>query len=100
MNETQVLLDRFIASISMINGVVVDEQKGLKVVPQVNVAIKTAKQLLPLLNDHSAKSRVACLLHDLYKELRADIKVRGTVINGQKNPAQKSSLEAYRIIIS
>ena len=39
------LLNQFIASISMINGVVVDEHKGLRVAPEVNVAIKTAKQL-------------------------------------------------------
>jgi HD superfamily phosphohydrolase YqeK len=100
MNETQILLDRFITSISMINGVVVHEKKESKVAPQVHVAIKTAKKLLPLLNDHATKSRVACLLHDLYKELRTDIKIRGAVVNGQKNPAQKLSLEAYRIIIS
>lgn len=99
MLKTDALLDKFIASTLKIEGVVVMRAGILQISPNVKTAIKTAKLLLPLLEDNSTKNRVACLLHDLYKELRADVKRRGTWVDGQKNPALQSSLEAYRIIV-
>lgn len=100
MNSQYVLLDRFIKSSLQIENVV-EEQNGLLLIsPHVQTAIKCARKLLPLLTDFEAKNRVVSLLHDIYTELRKDIKQRGQEINGQKHPALDPSLQAYRIIIS
>ena len=100
MKSTQQLLDKFISAICKIDGAVELSAQGLRVSPHVFAAIHTAKLMLPLLDDFAVKNRVVTLLHEVYKDLRADIKVRGSVINGQKHPALDPSLQAYRIIIS
>lgn len=100
VKNTQHLLDKFIAAICRIDAVVVSHQNGVYVSPEVYTAIRTAKYMLPLLDDFAVKNRVVALLHDVYKDLRKDIKTRGTEINGQKHPALDPSLQAYRIIIS
>ena len=100
MNVVSQLLDQFIASTCRIDTVVIPVGGALHVSPHVYTAIKTARKLLPLVDDYATKNYVVSLLHDIYKELRADIKQRGIEVNGQKHPALDPSLQAYRIIIS
>jgi HD superfamily phosphohydrolase YqeK len=100
MNVIHQLLDNFIAANSRIDAVVLMAGGRLQVSPHVYTAIKTARKLLPLVDDYAVKNQVVTLLHDIYKDLRADIKLRGIEVNGQKHPALDPSLQAYRIIIS
>ena len=100
MNVVNQLLDQFIASTCRIDAVVVTVGSSLQVSPHVHTAIKTARKLLPLVDDYATKNRVVTLLHDIYTDLRADIKQRGIEVNGKKHPALDPSLQAYRIIIS
>lgn len=100
MNSTNKLLDQFIGAVSQINTVVVPVGNTFQVSPHVLIAIFCAKKLLPLVDDYATKNHVVGILHDIYKELRQDIKVRGMVVNGKKHPALETSLQAYRIIIS
>lgn len=100
MNVVNQLLDQFISASCRIDTPVVTVSGGLQVSPHVYTAIKTARKLLPLVDDYATKNQVVALLHDIYKELRADIKQRGIEVNGQKHPALDPSLQAYRIIIS
>jgi hypothetical protein len=100
MNHQHVLLNQFIAATCKIDEVVVEHAAGLQISPDVALAIQSAKKLLPVLDDFSVKNRVVSILHDIYRDLRADIKRRGAVINGKKHPALDHSLQAYRIIIS
>lgn len=100
MNATQILLDQFIAASCRIDKAVVCDEHGIQVSPHVHAAIKAARKLLPLLNDGIVKNQVARLLHDIYTDLRADIKLRGVEVNGKKHPALDPSLQVYRIIIT
>ena len=98
MNRKDQLLDQFIdASIQM--DVVVESHAGqVCISPFVHQAINSARKVLPLLEDQESRNRVVSILHDIYTELRRDIKRRGTVINGKKHPALDASQQAYRII--
>lgn len=100
MNRADLLLDKFISSSLKIESVVEEQRGMLRISPHVHMAIQSARRVLPLIQDYETKNRVVSLLHDIYTELRADIKDRGTEINGQKHPALDPSLQAYRIIIS
>ena len=100
MNRTDLLLDKFISSSLQIESVVEEQCGMLRISPHVHMAIQSARRVLPLIHDYETKNRVVSLLHDIYTELRKDIKNRGTEINGQKHPALDPSLQAYRIIIS
>lgn len=100
MNAVHDLLNTFIAANCRIDAVVITAGGSLRVSPHVYTAIKTARTLLPLVDDYATKNHVVSLLHDIYKALRADIKQRGIMVNGQKHPALDPSLQAYRIIIS
>jgi len=100
MKNNRQLLDDFISASCKTNEVVVISADGLRVSPHVYMAIQSARKLLPLLDDYAIKNRVVGILHDIYKDLKADIKIRGAVVNGKKHPALDPSLQAYRIIIS
>ncbi len=100
MNATQILLDQFIAATCRIDKAVTVDAHGIYVSPHVHAAIKAARKLLPMLNDAAVKNQVARLLHDIYTDLRADIKLRGVNVNGCKHPALDPSLQVYRIIIT
>jgi len=100
MSTTQILLDQFIAATCRIDKAVTADAHGIYVSPHVHAAIKAARKLLPILTDAAIKNQVARLLHDIYKDLRADIKLRGVEVNGQKHPALDPSLQVYRIIIT
>ena len=100
MNRAELLLDKFISSSLKIDTVVEEHRGMLRISPHVHMAIQSAIKVLPLIHDYETKNRVVTLLHDIYTELRKDIKERGTEINGQKHPALDPSLQAYRIIIS
>lgn len=100
MKIEQALLEQFIRASCRSNRVVIEHPAGLQLSPDVSLAIQTARKLLPLLTDYHAKNAVVNLLHDLYRDMREDIKTRGNMINGKKHPALESSLQAYRIIIS
>lgn len=100
MNATQVLLDQFIAASCRIDRAVICDAQGVHVSPHVYAAIKAARKLLPQLHDGVVKNQVARLLHDIYTDLRADIKLRGIEVNGKKHPALDPSLQVYRIIIT
>ena len=100
MNRAELLLDKFISSSLQIETVVEEQCGMLRISPHVHMAIHSARKVLPLINDYETKNRVVTLLHDIYMELRKDIKYRGTEVNGQKHPALDPSLQAYRIIIS
>lgn len=100
MNQEKYLLNEFIAASCQSNQVVIEHAAGLQLSPHVQNAIQTARKLLPILNDYQARNNVVHLLHDIYRDMRADIKKRGSVINGKKHPALELSLQAYRIIVS
>lgn len=100
MNYVDKLLDHFISATCRIDAVVEQSGNALQVSPHVYTAITTARKLLPLVDDYATKNQIVTLLHDIYTELRADIKARGIEINGRKHPALDPSLQAYRIIIS
>lgn len=100
MDRTQVLLDKFISATIRLNEVVELRAGRLQISPHVYTAIQSARKLLPITDDFCVKNRVVSILHDIYNELRKDIKERGNVVNGQKHPGLDPSLQAYRIIIS
>ncbi len=100
MKNADFLLDKFIAASCRINAPVISTHSGIQICPHVNTAIFTAKKMLPLIEDSAIKNRVINILHDIYKELKTDIKNRGALVNGHKHPALDCSLQAYRIIIS
>jgi len=100
MKQTEQLLDSFIEASAHINNVVEDRAGQLHVSPHVTVAISSAKKLLPMVHEYELRNRIVDVLHDIYKELRKDIKTRGAVVNGRKHPALDDSLKAYRIINS
>lgn len=100
MNRKDQLLDEFISASLHLDEVVQTHAGQVRLSPFVYKAISSARKVLPLLEDHEVRNRVVTLLHDIYTELRKDIKHRGTEVNGQKHPALDPSLQAYRIIIS
>lgn len=100
MNIQQQLLDDFIRATCRIENVVICKENEISVSPHVHAAINAARKLLPTLNDGAIKNQVARLLHDIYTDLRADIKQRGVEVNGKKHPALDPSLQVYRIIIT
>lgn len=98
MNRSEQLLDAFIDATSQITNVVEDHSGRIYVSPHVHQAITSARKLLPLLDDHPTRNRIVGFVHEIYKELRHDIKKRGVVVNGKKHPALDASQQAYRII--
>ena len=100
MNREVQLLDEFINASLHINEVVESHAGQVCLSPFVYKAISSARKVLPLLKDQEVRNHVITLLHDIYTELRKDIKQRGTEVNGKKHPALDPSLQAYRIIIS
>lgn len=100
MKQTELLLDNFIDASAHINEVVEDREGQLHISPHVTVAISSAQKLLPMVREYEVRNRIVGVLHDIYTELRKDIKTRGTVVNGHKHPALDASLKAYRIINS
>jgi len=99
MKKEHALLEQFISASCRSNCVVIEHATGLQLSPDVHMAIQTARKLLPLLTDYQIKNSVIQLLHDIYRDMRNDIKTRGSMVNGKKHPALEASLQAYRIII-
>ncbi len=100
MKRRDQLLDQFIQSSIQVSDVVEEHGNTVCLNPHVHEAIDSARKVLPLLEDRAARNRVVGIVHDLYTQLRTDIKKRGTQVNGKKHPALDVSQQAYRIIIS